>query len=178
MDENRMTTTQHDQPARAHVQTREDTVSHASVGAVGAEPGGSIDPSTRRGLNRALGASVIRWATGGAIIGGALGLVLSIAPGPFATGVPVGTVLGAIVFAAAGAVIAFATGPLLTLEREDGIVEHQVEVATGSVTAPRPSHSEAWVTEDADDAARAENEGYPLGRQAPLDAAPGVRAYT
>jgi hypothetical protein len=166
MDENRArNTVQHDQPARGHPEARKDTVWRATTSAdlAGAERGGLIDPSTRRGLNRTLAGSLIKWTAGGAIGGGALGLVLSIAPGPFSTSVPMGSLVGAGVFAVAGAVIAFATGPLLTLEREDGRVEDEVEVAIGRVTTPATGHSDGWIVEDADDAARAENEGYPLG---------------
>ena len=112
---------QHDEPAYQDVETREETVARVvdAGEAVGAERGGSADPSSRRGLNRTLGRALAIFALAGAIVGAVLGLVLSISVGYV------------VALAAAGALATAVVGALLTLAREDGRVEREVEEATG-----------------------------------------------
>jgi Flp pilus assembly protein TadB len=124
---------QQDQPAESHAETREETIARVvdETEAVGAERGGSADPSSRRGLNRTLAGALLVFGVAGAVVGGVLGLVLSLLPGPFETS-SVGGALGYIAaLAVAGALIAAVIGTLLTLAREDGRVEREVEEDTG-----------------------------------------------
>ncbi len=124
---------QQDQPAQSHAETREETVARVvdSDEAVGAERGGSADPSSRRGLNRTLRRALIMFASAGALAGAALGVVLALAPGPFETSGVSGAIGYVAALAVAGALIAAVLGALLTLAREDGRVEREVEAATG-----------------------------------------------
>jgi hypothetical protein len=71
------------------------------------------------------------FACAGALAGAVLGLVLSLAPGPFETSGVYGTVGYVVVLAVGGALITAVLGALLTLAREDGRVEQEVETATG-----------------------------------------------
>lgn len=136
MDENleqQTRSVQHDQQAQPHPETREETIARVvdSVEAVGAERGGSADPSSRRGLNRSLGRALGGFALVGAVAGAALGLALSFAPGPFETNSALGALGYIVALAAAGALVAAVIGALVTLEREDGRVEREVEESTG-----------------------------------------------
>ena len=125
---------QQDLPAKSHAETRDETVARVvdSDEAVGAERGGSADPSSRRGLNRTLRRALIGFGSAGALVGAVLGLVLSFAPGPFEASGASGTVGYVVALAVAGALLTALVGALLTLAREDGRVEREVETATGS----------------------------------------------
>ena len=130
---------QHDAPATRHVETREETVARV-VGeeeAVGAERGGSSDPSTRRGLNRVLWRTVAIYALVGFVAGAVIGLILSLAPGPFETsgaGETVGYMVG---LGAALALVVALLASLFLLEREDGRVERELErMRTGPSPPP------------------------------------------
>jgi hypothetical protein len=122
-----------DLPAKSHAETREATIARVvdADEAVGAERGGSADPSSRRGLNRTLRHALTGSAGAGALGGALLGLVLALAPGPFQTSGVSGTVAYVLVLAVAGTLITTLLGALLTLAREDGRVEREVEESTG-----------------------------------------------
>ncbi len=123
---------QHDLPAEPHAEPREETIAKALE-----ETGtGSVDPSTRRGVNFFLARSVLAWATVGAIVGAVAGIVLSLAPGPFETGSVAGAIGYAVVLGAAGALVFAIIGGLITVEREDGRVERDVEQRTGRGPEP------------------------------------------
>jgi hypothetical protein len=130
---------QHDEPAVRDVETREETVARV-VGeeeAVGAEHGGSPDPSTRRGLNRVLWKTVVMYAGIGFVAGAVIGLVLSLMPGPFETGSAGETVGYMIGLGAALALVVALLASLFLLEREDGRVERELEQErTGANPAP------------------------------------------
>ena len=130
---------QHDEPAVRDVETREETIARV-VGeeeAVGAEHGGSPDPSTRRGLNRVLWKTVVMYAAIGFVAGAVIGLVLSLAPGPFETGSAGETVGYMIGLGAALALVVALLASLFLLEREDGRVERELErKRTGPNPAP------------------------------------------
>jgi hypothetical protein len=122
---------QQDLPATSHAETREETIARVvdSDEAVGAERGGSADPSSRRGLNRTLRRALTRSAGAGALVGAVLGLVISLSPGPFNTSGS-GVVAYVVVLALAGTLLTTLLGALLTLAREDGRVEREVEEST------------------------------------------------
>ena len=124
---------QQDLPATSHAESREETIARVvdADEAVGAERGGSADPSSRRGLNRTLRRALTRSAGAGALVGAVLGLVLSLSPGPFETSGVSGVVAYVVVLAVAGTLLAALLGALLTLAREDGRVEREVEESTG-----------------------------------------------
>ncbi|HET6690234.1 MAG TPA: hypothetical protein VFG74_05160 [Miltoncostaeaceae bacterium] len=118
---------QHDEPARRDVETREETVARVAGGeeAVGAERGGSPDPSTRRGLNRALWKTVAVYAGIGFVVGAVLGLILSMAPGPFETDSVGGAIGYMIGLGLAIALVVTLLASLFLLEREDGRVQRE-----------------------------------------------------
>lgn len=122
-----------DLPANPDVETREETIARVvdSEEAVGAERGGSPDPSTRRGVQRTLARTLAMGAAVGAVIGVVAGLILSLAPGPFETS-SVGAAIGymALLGGALALVVALLAA-LFTLEREDGRIERKVEEDTG-----------------------------------------------
>jgi hypothetical protein len=125
---------QHDLPAKSHAESREETIARVveSEEAVeGAERGGSTDPSSRRGLNRTLRHALTGSAAAGALGGALLGLVLALAPGPLQTSGAPGVVAYVVVLAVAGTLLTTLLGALLTLAREDGRVEREVEESTG-----------------------------------------------
>lgn len=124
---------QRDQPAQPDVETREETIARVidQTEAAGADRGGSADPSTRRGVQRTLVGAIVVFGGVGAIIGGVLGLVLSLLPGPFETSSVLGAIGYTAVMAAGGALIGSMIGALVTLAREDGRVEREVEERTG-----------------------------------------------
>jgi hypothetical protein len=126
-------TVQHDEPAATHAETREEKIARVvdAEEAAGARYGGSADPSTRRGMHRTLSGSLLGFAAAGAVIGAVLGIILSLAPGPFETD-GVGAAIGyVVVLAIAFAIVVGLLGALLTLAREDGRVEREVEHSTG-----------------------------------------------
>lgn len=124
---------QQDLPADPDVETREDTVARlaGSDEAVGREYGGSADSSTRRGVNRSLWRTLGLAGAIGFAVGAAAALIFSLAPGPFETD-SVGAMIGymALLGFAVGVVSAMVFA-LLTLAREDGRVEREVEEQTG-----------------------------------------------
>ncbi len=137
---------QHDEPARPHAESREETVERVAghEEAVIAARGGSSDPSTRRGLNRWLGRNQAVLALCGFVVGAALGLVLSLAPGPVETNSVWGAIGYMIVLGAAGVLGFVVIGSLLLLAREDGRVEREVErgTARGPEAPARPGPPE------------------------------------
>jgi hypothetical protein len=164
-----------DQSSALHPETREQTIARVMDSApAGAESGGSVDASSRRGLNHVLGRSLLRWTGFGALAGAVLGVALSFAPGPFDVTGPVQALVYALALALAGAVAALGTGPLFALEREDGRVSREVaaNVARSPTVGPqgaRPTEPDSRRCDesssgDADDAARAATDGYPFGR--------------
>lgn len=142
---------QRDQPAQADVETREETIARVvdQTEAVGADRGGSADPSTRRGVQRTLVGAIVVFGGVGALIGGVIGLVLSLLPGPFETSSVLGAIGYIVVMAAGGALIGSMIGALVTLAREDGRVEREVEERTGRGPegAASPSAPEHDLTE-------------------------------
>lgn len=136
MDENSEPQThsvQQDLPANPDVETRGETIARVvdSTEAVGAERGGSADPSSRRGLNRTIARTLAVLAAAGAVVGAVAGLVLSLVPGPVETNSVLGAIGYMVALAAAGALVFAVIGTLLTLAREDGRVEREVEESTG-----------------------------------------------
>lgn len=124
---------QQDLPAEPDVETREETIARV-VGdeeAVGAERGGSPDPSTRRGLGRTLSRAMVTAAVAGLVVGAVAGLILSLVPGPFETSSVGGTIGYMAVLGVALAIVFGMLTALFTLEREDGRVEREVEQKTG-----------------------------------------------
>lgn len=124
---------QHDLPAEPHAEPREETIAKAvdAAEAARAEAGVSADPSTRRGVNVSLWRALVGWAAVGALVGAVAGIVLSLSPGPFETGSVAGAVGYAVGLGVAGALVFSMIGALITLEREDGRVERDVEHRTG-----------------------------------------------
>lgn len=137
---------QQDLPASPEVETREETIARV-VGdeeAVGAERGGSPDPSTRRGVQRTLGGVIAIGAAVGFVVGAVAALVLIVAPGPLdadGVGAAIGYMVG---LGAAVAIVGGMLSALLTMAREDGRIEREVEEETGQVPsgAGRPSSPE------------------------------------
>lgn len=124
---------QQDLPADPDVETRQETVARVagSEEAAGRGFGGSVDPSSRRGLNRTLWRTLLVAGGIGFLVGAAVALILSVAPGPFETD-SVSSAIGymALLGLAVGIVSAMVFA-LLTLAREDGRVERKVEQRTG-----------------------------------------------
>jgi hypothetical protein len=122
-----------DLPANPDVETREETIARVvdSEEAVGAERGGSPDPSTRRGVQRTLGRTLAIGAAIGAAIGIVAGLILSLVPGPFETSSVGGAIGYMALLGAAMALVVGLLAALFTLEREDGRIERKVEQETG-----------------------------------------------
>lgn len=125
--------TQHDLPAEPHAESREETLNKAvdANEAALAKSGGSVDASTSRGINQKLRKALVRWSAIGAVIGAAAGVILSLSPGPFETHNVGGLIGYAALLALAGGLIFALIGALVSLEREDGRVERDVENATG-----------------------------------------------
>ncbi len=91
----------------------------------------TVDPSTRRGVNRALAKTALIAAAIGFVAGAVIALILSLVPGPFETS-GWGDTIGYMV--AIGAALALVVGMLASLAllaREDGRVEREVERRTG-----------------------------------------------
>lgn len=122
-------------PTAPHVESREETIAKA-VGESGAAQGVTPsvegeDPTTRRGLNRAVLHSAVRYSVVGAVIGAVAGLILSLVPGPFETDSWGGTVGYMVLLAFALSLLTTMLAVLFLLEREDGRVERVVEEQTG-----------------------------------------------
>lgn len=124
---------QESRPAEPDAETREETIARVADSdvAAGREPGGSTDPSTRRGINRSLWLTISLAGGSGFVVGALAALILSLAPGPFETD-SAGAMIGYMVLLGLGvAIVASMVFALLTLAREDGRVERQVEEGTG-----------------------------------------------
>lgn len=111
-----------DPPTHADPETREETIARVvdGVEAVGAERGGSADPSTRRGVNRTLIATLALAGVVGAAVGGAIGLLFTDGGGA-----------AMVVYAGVGALVVAVFAAYVTLAREDGRIEREVERHTG-----------------------------------------------
>lgn len=129
---------QPDAPAHPPVETREETIARVmdEQRHVAVEGGSDADPSIRRGVHRVLGRRVLRAAIVAGIVGAVLGVVLYLLPfGPRREGRGLGImggswadpILYAVVLGVGFAVIAGIITALLTLEREDGRIEREVE---------------------------------------------------
>lgn len=132
---------QPDRPPTQHVESREETVARVmgAEEAVSVGRGGTADPSTRRGMQlRARRNFLIAFACGG-LAGIVLGLVLYWLPGPREEGrglglerTGVGNAIGyALIMGMALAVVAAVITTFITLMREDGRVEREVQEKTG-----------------------------------------------
>ena len=142
---------QHYPPAKADAESREETIErviHESEEVQRTTAGiEAVDPSSRRGLNRALARVVALLACAGFAVGAGLGLVLSFLPGPFEL-VGRGNIEGstgwlqallyALVMGAGFALVVTVVGTLIFLAREDGRVEREVEGRTG-IHPPAPA---------------------------------------
>lgn len=122
-------------PTASQPESREETIEKA-VGEADAVQVGTAsvedeDPTTRRGLNRVVRRSALKYAAFGAVAGAVLGLVLSLLPGPFETNGWDETVGYMAVLAGALALVVGMLSTLILLEREDGRVERGVERKTG-----------------------------------------------
>ncbi len=130
-------------PAReggASVESREETIAkaveesrHANVDQqVPADT--AVDPSTRRGMNKALLRAASVGFLIGAAIGAGIGALLRIAPAALGD---VGELPGIIaVMAFLGGVIGIIIASYMVLEREDGRVEQDVEEELGGQPPP------------------------------------------
>ena len=124
----------------AEIEPREETIARvvdetreANVGqSVPADT--AVDPSTRRGMNRALLKAATIGFFVGAAIGAGIGGLLRIAPAALGD---VGELPGIIaVMAFLGGVIGIIIASYLVLEREDGRVEQDVERDLGDQPPP------------------------------------------
>jgi hypothetical protein len=142
---------QHHPPTKPEVESREETIErvvHESEEVQRTSASVEIvDPSSRRGLNRALVRIVVLLAGAGFVVGAALGLVLSFLSGPFeivGRGNVEGstdwlqTLLYTLVMGAGFALVVTVVGTLIFLAREDGRVERDVERRTG-IHPPAPA---------------------------------------
>jgi ABC-type Fe3+ transport system permease subunit len=142
---------QHHPPTKVEVESREETIARALQESQEVQRTSvrleQADPSTRRGLNRALLRIMPMLAGAGFIAGAAIGLILSFISGPFEI---VGrgniegstdwlqTLLYTLVMGAGFALVVTVIGTLIFLAREDGRVERDVERRTG-VNPPAPA---------------------------------------
>lgn len=132
---------QPDRPATQQVESREETIARVmgAEEAVSVGRGGTADPSTRRGMQlRARRNFLVAFACGG-LAGIALGLTLYFLPGPREEGRGLGlertgwpnAVGYALIMGIALAVVAAVITTFVTLQREDGRVEREVQEKTG-----------------------------------------------
>ncbi len=124
---------QQDLPAKPDAETREETIARVvdAEESVGADRGGSPDPSTRRGVQRIVWRVAGMAALAGLVVGAIAGLVLSISPGPFETSGAGETFGYMALLGGALALAALVLSVLIALAREDGRVEREVEQTTG-----------------------------------------------
>jgi hypothetical protein len=132
---------QPDRPATQHVETREETVARVmgAEEAVSVGRGGTADPSTRRGLQRRARDNFFKAFACGGVAGIVLGLALYFLPGPREEGRGLGlertgwpnAVGYALIMGMALAVVAAVITTFITLMREDGRVEREVQEKTG-----------------------------------------------
>ena len=127
-------------PAKTEVESREETVERALDEADRSQNvharKETVDPTTRRGVNRTIARDALVFAGIGAVVGAVLGVVLSFLPGPVETDSVAGAVGYAVVMAVLVAVIFGLIATLILLAREDGRVEREVERATGHEPEP------------------------------------------
>jgi hypothetical protein len=121
------------------VESREETIEHAvqESGAVQhVDPTvETVDPTQRRGLNRALRRRILELAIAGFVGGAVLGVILGVLPGPAelaGQGDAPGSraaewTLFCIVLGIAIAIVTAVIGGLVLLQREDGRVQRDVE---------------------------------------------------
>jgi hypothetical protein len=122
-------------PTAPDPETREETVARVIDEADEVQRGRAreelVDPSTRRGVNRALARTALTAAAIGFVAGAVIALILSLVPGPFETsgwGDTIGYMAG---IGAALALVVGVLASLALLAREDGRVERDVERRTG-----------------------------------------------
>ena len=130
-------------PARedgAPVEPREETIarvveeSHQANAGQSVPADTTVDPSTRRGMNKALLRAATIGFLIGAVIGAGIGGLLRIAPAALGD---VGELPGIIaVMAFLGGVIGIIIASYMVLEREDGRVEQDVEEELGDQPPP------------------------------------------
>jgi hypothetical protein len=127
-------------PAKVEAESREETIERALDEAGQAQNvharNETVDPTSRRGVNRTVARDGLVFAGIGAVVGAVLGVVLSFLPGPVETDSAAGAVGYAVVMAVLVAVIFGLIGTLILLAREDGRVEREVERATGHEPEP------------------------------------------
>jgi hypothetical protein len=129
-------TVQPDLPAQPHpAESREETIERVVEEADQAlevpTRGEAGDPTSRRGVNRAVFKRGLGLAGIGAVVGAVLAVILSFLPGPVETDTVAGTLGYALVMAVLLALVVGLIGTLILLAREDGRVEREVEHETG-----------------------------------------------
>jgi len=122
-------------PTAPDPEPREETIARVVEEADELQEGGAreelVDPSTRRGVHRALAKTAVTAAGIAFVAGAVVALILSLVPGPFETngwGETVGYMVG---LGAALALVVGVLASLILLAREDGRVERDVEQRTG-----------------------------------------------
>jgi hypothetical protein len=137
---------QPDRPARPPAESREETVQrvlHEADEAQNVEAHEElVDPTSRRGVNRAVARRALLLAGIGAVFGAVLALILSFLPGPVETDTAAGTIGYMVVVGIVFALVFGLIGTLILLAREDGRVEREVERATGREPPPPASPSD------------------------------------
>lgn len=142
---------QHHPPTKPEVESREETIERVVHESEEVQRTSAsvelVDPSSRRGLNRALARIMLILAGAGFLVGAGTGLLLSFLPGPFelvGRGNGEGstewlqTLLYALVMGGGFALVVTVIGTLIFLAREDGRVERDVERRTG-IHPPAPA---------------------------------------
>jgi hypothetical protein len=137
---------QPDRPAQQPAESREETIHRVLDEADEAQNVQAreelVDPTSRRGVNRAIAKRALVLAAVGAVVGAVLALILSVLPGPVETDTVAGTIGYMIVVGIVFAIIFVLIGTLILLAREDGRVEREVEGATGHRPEPPGSPSD------------------------------------
>jgi hypothetical protein len=133
-------------PTKVDAESREETIERVLEEADEAQNVHAreelVDPTSRRGVNRAVAKRALVLAAVGAVFGAVLALILSFLPGPVETDTVPGTIGYMIVVGIVFAVIFGLIGTLILLAREDGRVEREVERATGRDAPPPASPSD------------------------------------
>ena len=140
-DEKRPHTVQPDLPAQPQpAESREETIERVVGEADEAQRVEAheelVDPTSRRGVTRAIAARALAAAGIGAALGAVLGVILSLLPGPVETDSVAGAIGYAAVMAVLVAIIVGLITTLILLAREDGRVEREVERKTGHEAEP------------------------------------------
>ncbi len=137
---------QPDRPAKPPAESREETIDRVLEEADEAQHVHAreelVDPTSRRGVNRAVTKRALLLAGAGAVFGAVLALILSLLPGPVETDTVPGTIGYMVVSGIVFAIIFGLIGTLILLAREDGRVEREVERATGRDAPPPASPSD------------------------------------